>query len=186
MSSAWWDRIPAHSPPDELGPVDSDARSNRALTPIILGGLVAGVCDLIYAVTFYGLQDVLPAQILQSIASGLLGIDSYRGGWASAVLGLVIHFLIAFGAAALYYLASRKMTVLIRRAPLFGVLYGAAIFFFLRKVVLPLSAAPPFQWTALADGTDLAVHILFIGLPIALLVRRYGAKVEQLPLGSGH
>ncbi|MBA3651080.1 MAG: hypothetical protein H0W66_06295 [Chthoniobacterales bacterium] len=164
--------------------MNADAKTNRALTPILLGGLVAGTCDLVYAVSFYGLQGVPPARILQSVASGLLGIDSYRGGWASAVLGLALHFLIAFGAAAFYYLASRKMTVLISRAPLFGALYGAAIFFFLRKVVLPLSAAPPFQWTALAAGTDLAVHILFIGLPIALLVRRYGAKVEQPPLGS--
>ncbi|MEO7723864.1 MAG: hypothetical protein ABIU29_04125 [Chthoniobacterales bacterium] len=156
MSSAWWDRIPAHLPPDELEPVNSDAKSNRALTSIVLGGVVAGICDLVYAVTFYGFQGVPPARILQSIASGLLGIDSYRGGWASAVLGLVIHFLIAFGAAAFYYLASRKIPVLISRAPLFGALYGAAIFFFLRKVVLPLSAAPPLQWTALAAGTDLA------------------------------
>lgn len=182
MSSAWWDRIPAHSSPDELVPVDSDAKPNRALTPIILGGLVAGVCGLAYALTFYGLQGVKPARILQSIASGILGIDSYRSGWSSATLGFALHFLIAFGAASLYYLASRKMTVLISRAPLFGALYGAAIFFFLRKVVLPLLAAPPLPWTEIAAGMDLAVHILFIGLPIALLVRRYGAKVEPPPL----
>jgi uncharacterized membrane protein YagU involved in acid resistance len=58
-----------------------------------------------------------------------------------------LEFLITFVATAVYYLASRKLTFLIRRAVLWGVLYGIAIYFFMNFIVVPLSAAPKFDHT---------------------------------------
>jgi hypothetical protein len=93
-----------------------------------------------------------------------------------ASLGVAPHFFIAFSAAAIYYLASRKLRILLRAAPICGMLYGAAIFLSMRWVVLPLSAAPHFKSTPFANWTDFAVHIFLIGLPIALMARRYGSQ----------
>ena len=127
---------------DEI--VTHDAHSKHgAGWAIGLGGLIAGTCDLTYAMVFYGAQGIKPIRILQSIATGLIGTDSYEGGWTSASLGIALHFLIAFTAATVYYLASRKIKVLLSWAAVCGALYGAAIYFFMRWVVLPLSAAPP-------------------------------------------
>lgn len=174
MRAAWWDKIQADIETDEVVVPDANSK-HRAGWAIGLGGLIAGTCDLTYAIAFYGAQGVTPIRILQSIATGLLGTDSYQGGWASAGFGVALHFLIAFSAAAVYYLASRKIKALLSWAPVCGALYGAVIYFFMHWIVVPISAAPRFKSTAVSDGTEFAVHVLLIGLPIALLVRRFGS-----------
>jgi hypothetical protein len=175
MRAEWWDKINPDAEPDQFITDDSNPSAPRPALAIVLGGLIAGVCDLTYAITFYAAEGVKAIRIPQSIASGLLGRDSYQGGWASAAIGIGLHFLIAFSAAAIYYLASRKISFLLRWASVCGPLYGAAIYFFMRRVVLPLSAAPHFESTALSDWADFGVHVFLIGLPIALLARHYSS-----------
>jgi uncharacterized membrane protein YagU involved in acid resistance len=112
--------------------------------------------------------------MLQSIASGVLGLDSYNGGLKTAALGLVLHFVIATGAAAVFYAASRKLSFLVRQAIISGLLYGIVVYFFMQLVVLPLSAFPhkvAFTLSSLLIG--LGVHMFCVGLPISLTVRRY-------------
>ena len=149
---------------------------SRAFSAIFWGGLVAGVLDITYACVFSYLRSgISPVRILQSVASGLLGPDSYKGGMPTAALGLLLHFLIAFTAAAVYYAASRKWGVLVRSAVVCGVVYGALIYAFMNYVVLPLSAAP-FRGNTpalITFITGLLVHMFCIGLPIALAVRRH-------------
>jgi hypothetical protein len=162
---------------------DSYSPARRATLAIVLGGLVAGACDLTYAITFYGAQGIKPIRIPQSIASGVLGMDSYKDGWGSATLGVTLHFLIALSAAAIYYLASRKVSALLRWAPICGAVYGAAIFFFMGWVVVPLSFAPHFKSTPLSSWTDFLVHVFFIGLPIALIARHYNPRESPKRVG---
>lgn len=150
------------------------AGRSRALRAIFWGGLIAGTLDITYAFVFYGLRNGLtPARILQSVASGLLGADAFKGGAAIDALGAALHFLIAFTAAALYYAASRKFDFLVRHAVPCGVIYGLLIYAFMNYVVVPLSAVPPRGAPApIVFITGLLVHMFFIGLPIALAVRR--------------
>jgi hypothetical protein len=116
---------------------------------------------------------IRPAQILRGIASGLLGPKSFHGGWQTAALGAVLHFLIAGSAASLFYGASRKLRFLTRRPVVSGVLYGIAVYVFMYWVVMPLSAyhKPPFS--IVATVIAIVTHIVCVGLPIALVVRRY-------------
>ncbi len=79
-----------------------------------LGRFDSRALDITAAFVNSGLRGVRPIRILQAIASGLLGAGSYKGGFATATLGLVLHFVIAFGATAVYYAASRKLTFLVR------------------------------------------------------------------------
>jgi hypothetical protein len=148
---------------------------------ILLGGLIAGVLDITAAVVTTLVRGGRPARMLQSIAGGVLGAASFQGGLKTAALGLVLHFVIAFGATAVYYAASRKLTFLIRQPIISGLLYGVAVYFFMNLVVLPLSAVPfkvSFRPSLLVTG--LIVHMLCVGLPIALVVRRY-SKMELRP-----
>jgi uncharacterized membrane protein YagU involved in acid resistance len=85
---------------------------------------------------------------------------------------MVLHFVIAFGAATVYYLASRKLKFLIRRAVLFGMLYGAAVYLFMHLIVLPLSAVPSDTHLTYA-AAEFVWHWFGVGLPIALSVRHY-------------
>ena len=61
-----------------------------------MGGVTTGVLDISAAFVDSGLNGRSPMFVLQSIASGLLGPESYKGGLKSAALGLALHFLIAF------------------------------------------------------------------------------------------
>src|SRR5438445_1458382 len=149
------------------------ARKSGALPAIFWGGLIAGVLDLIYAIGFNSLRGVRPLSVPQAIASGLLGVKSFRGGLPTAILGVALEFLITFVAAWIYFAASRKLTFLTERAVTWGILYGVAIYFFMNFLVVPLSAAPKFKHTPMSITCDVLVHMLFIGLPMALAVQRY-------------
>jgi hypothetical protein len=94
---------------------------------------------------------------------------------ATAALGLACHYFIAFSAAIVYYVASRWLPILLQHAIICGALYGVTVYFFMNRIVVPLSAARrfPFSWVMMFIG--ITIHIFCIGLPIALLVRRFSA-----------
>ena len=147
-------------------------KSNYAVRAICWGGLIAGALDITAA--FVLNVKVGPMRVLRGIASGLLGASAAQGGVGTALLGLLLHFVIAFGAAAVYYTASRKLTFLVQQAIVCGLLYGIAVYWFMNLVVLPLSAFPrKVQFHASGVAIGLIVHMLCVGLPIALAVRRY-------------
>lgn len=140
----------------------------RASGAIVYGGIVVGVLDGLAASVSNALRGVSPVRVFQYVASALLGPGSFEGGLATALLGVLMHFLVAFAAATVYYLLSLRFPVLIRRAWLCGALYGVAVYFVMARVVVPLSAAR----TLPLSPAQIIIHILFVGLPIALLARR--------------
>lgn len=150
------------------------AGSSKAARAILLGGAVAGVLDITYAIVANGLRGRGPVWVLQTVASGLLGQAAFDGGLATGALGLVLHFFIATSAAAVYYAASRKLAALVDRAWIWGPAYGVAVYLFMNFVVIPLSAFPfTLKHPPLALAIGIAGHMLLVGLPIALAARRY-------------
>jgi uncharacterized membrane protein YagU involved in acid resistance len=153
------------------GLLASSSAHPRALPAIVVGGLVVGAVDLLYAVVVYSPHQ--PILIPQTIASGILGANSYNEGTYSSALGIVLQFVIALGAATVYYLASRWLKFLVNHAVLSGLTYGALVYLFMHIVVLPLSAVPkgdtPFMYMAF----EFVEHWFCVGLPIALSVRHY-------------
>jgi hypothetical protein len=142
----------------------------RALPAILWGGGVAGALDISYAIMMGRLAGGNAVRTLQSVASGLLGRGAFQGGGPTAALGLGLHFFIALSFAAVYFGASRRMTLLVERAWLTGPLFGALVYVFMNLVVVPLSAAP-FSLPLRISG--FLIHMLGVGLPIALAVRHY-------------
>src|SRR5215470_11893862 len=84
----------------------------RAFDTVVYGGLLAGTLDAVDGVVAFGFKGMNPIQVLQYIASGLLGVASFQGGLKSAALGVVLHYAIAFGVAAIYFGASLKLSTL--------------------------------------------------------------------------
>ena len=139
---------------------------------IFWGGLVAGILDAVDGVIAFGTQGLNPIQVLQYIASGALGQSAFQGGLATAALGAAFHFIIAWVAAGVFVLASRRLEILKTRAVPAGLLYGAAVYLFMNYLVLPLSAvaASTFHVGLFLNGV--IGHALFVGFPISLFARR--------------
>ncbi|MBI5422638.1 MAG: hypothetical protein HZA32_01035 [Opitutae bacterium] len=143
------------------------------LRAILVGGGIAGICDISYACGFWALRGAAPSRVLQSVASGLLGANAFDGGATTAALGLALHFLIALLFAAAFVLASERIEILARRAILCGAIYGFLIFWLMNLVVLPLSAFPrKVSFAPAATISGLLVHTFLVGVPIALAARR--------------
>src|SRR5882724_2060187 len=144
----------------------------RTWPAIFWAGLIAGTLDITDAlvVTCY-IRNGSATRLFQYIAQGLIGPDSFKGGMATAALGLALHYFIAYGAAAFFVAVSREVPALYRRPWIFGPIYGVGFYFFMNYVVLPLSATPPFNPLKLALPVvlnQLGIHALGIGLTIAL------------------
>ena len=147
--------------------------SRRVWAAVLLGGLAAGIGDTLLAA---GMYRVGPAVIYRSVASGLIGRQAaVRGGLATAALGMLLHFFIATTAAAVYIAASSRLKLLVERAVPCGLAFGVAVYFFMKEIVVPLSAARPipFTWAGLVG------HALLVGLPIALVARRALRNASQ-------
>jgi hypothetical protein len=163
--------------PHAADSLQSSRQLKRAYRAIGLAGLIAGVLDLGTAFVEAGLEGRSPMRLLQGIAGGLLGMETFQKGLASGALGAFFHFLIAFTAAAVFYIASRALKFLVRQPVLSGVLYGIAVYCFMSLVVLPLSAyhvtvtVSPFGPVI----KNIAVHIFMVGLPISLVVRKFSS-----------
>lgn len=147
---------------------DSTSQKKGALPAITAGGLIAGTLDLTQASILFGWRVPLV------IAAGLLGRKAFQGGPGTFVLGVLLHYFIAFSVTAIYYAASRRLTFLTEHPLVCGLFFGGAVEEVMNLVVLPLSALHdkgPYELHDLILG--LVVHMVVIGLPVAYSVRRF-------------
>ena len=153
----------------------TERASSPAVKAIFWGGLTCGALDISQAFLAWGLlMKVSPIRILQSVASGALGQASFKMGWKSAALGLGFHFLIAFGAATVFWVASRRIRFMTDHAVLAGLSYGEFVYLFMNFGVVPASAIhhfPAFTLPHILTGP--IGHTILVGLPIALTARHY-------------
>jgi uncharacterized membrane protein YagU involved in acid resistance len=138
---------------------------------VVLGAIVIGTLDILYAIVFWYPRGVAPARIFQSIAAGLYGPASFSGGTRTVVIGAALHYFIALCIVLVYWLAGRRYEILLRRPILYGSVYGILVYMVMNYVVIPLSATnrPAFllSWVV----CSVLVHAFLIGVPAALFAR---------------
>ena len=142
------------------------------IATILSAGCVCALLDGVAAVVLYRLP---VAKIFQSVASGLLGPAAFRGGLATAMIGLLLHCAIALAVAAAFYGMSRVASILLSRPVLSGAIYGAAVFFLMYLIVLPLSNLPGYSFRRIPPPQMLAefvIHVFLVGIPVSLIVVR--------------
>ena len=145
----------------------NSALRTKLLLPILVGGALAGTFDLTSAFITLGLKNPL------LIAGGLLGRQAWQGGAGTWILGVALHYSIAFGAATIYCISSRRLPFLKEHWLVCGLFYGIAIYLVMNLVVLPLCAyhyMGPYQYKGMVQG--ILIHMIIIGLPIAFCLRR--------------
>ncbi len=153
------------------------------LRTIVIGGAVVGVLDAVDGVAFFGLTaGNNPIQVLQYIASGVLGSAAFSGGLASAGLGALIHFGLALGFTAAFVLAWSRVEVIRRDWVIAGLAWGAAVWALMSLLVLPHSHVALAPLTTLAIVHGIAGHGLFVGLAAAVVARRATQGSDATPV----
>jgi len=158
------------------------ATPRSCIAGILVGGVAAGILDIVYAFVLTGLRGGTPLRVLQSVASGVLGSSAYQGsGAATGTLGLALHIGITIVAAAVYYVAARRSTLMRDHYLAAGSLFGALVYLFMNFVVLPLSAVP-FETlrTPAAMLQGFVSHALLVGIPIAWSLHRFSFEARPL------
>ena len=139
-----------------------------ALLAIGVGGAIAGVLTFLHASIQLGWDIPL------TIAEGLIGATAEHGGVGTYVLGVFLHFFIAFTAAAVYYTASRRLSFLKEHPLVCGLYYGATVHLVMHLIVFPLCA---FHESNPIPIHELLLGMLYkmveVGLPISYSVRRF-------------
>ena len=148
---------------------------NNALRAILYAGLICGTLDAISAVLVSAAFGGTPIRVFQGIASGLLGRSAFQDP-NTAFLGIFLHFVVATGAATTYYVASRWLPVMIDRALLCGIIFGALVHLFMTFVTIPLSAIGLRPFVLKTFVAFLIVSMVVVGPSIALTIRRTTAS----------
>ena len=142
----------------------------RPLTAILIGGGAAATFDLVYAILRNGKPTLW---VLQLVGTGWLGPAAFDGGVPAGLVGLASHYGTLLVAATIFYFASKHIAMLKSQALLCGALFGVGVYLFMNFVVLPLSAFPfTLTYPPLRLLEGFASHAAFVGIPIALAVRR--------------
>ena len=166
--------------------------THPSLRRVLLAAAVVAVADMLDAIIVWVViyQRSTVQRIFQSVATGLLGPESFKGGAATAALGLVLHCVVALGWTLVFFFLLRswpwlrRTTASTRGAVLAGLAYGVVVWLLMDGVVLPLSHArvtpvsQPWFWI------QLATHPFVVGLPIALILGRgsRSASVVEAPV----
>jgi len=164
------------------GIVSLSTTKNRLLSPairtILLAFLVAGTLDITYAIITWGpvFGKVTATQLLQGIASVLIGKGALTGGFATALLGLVIHYCISLAWATLYFFIFPYLPFLARNKWISGLLYGLFVWAMMGLVIMPLVTGHAFHFQTVAFLKNLAPMLLLFGPAIALITDRYYSK----------
>jgi hypothetical protein len=150
-------------------------------------GLATGVTDGLFAsilsVVFYGSTET---RLWQGVASTVLGKEAFAGGTRTALIGLLMHFGVAFGWSAVF-LSLAIASPWIRRAltSTKGIvkvasIYGPAIWLVMSLGVIPLLLHRPpaitIRWWIQELG-----HIPFVALPMVTVI---GKGLKTYPTES--
>jgi uncharacterized BrkB/YihY/UPF0761 family membrane protein len=141
--------------------------------------IIAGSLDILAAFCQgYLISKISPSVILQYIASGILGDSAFKGGFGTQLLGLLIHFLIAFACVAGYYFLYPRIKLL-RFNWLLSAFFIAVIAWSVTNLaVIPLSRIPSRPIHFSKAWIALAILFFCIGLPISLFAKRFYHKVK--------
>jgi hypothetical protein len=156
-----------------IRPMSPDSRSR-----LVRAGLLTGVTDGLFAcvlsVFFY---HSTITRLWQGVASTLIGPSAFTGGTVTALVGVLMHFGVAFG-WSFVFLSLFERSPAIRRVLVsrHGVLkvasvFGPSVWIVMSLVVIPLllHRAPSLttRWFIQLFG-----HIPFVGVPIVASIRR--------------
>lgn len=143
----------------------------------LAAGLAAGVVGgVLFDCFLFGAQIAAGAPAAQVIAQNLswvaatvLGPSALANPSAPAI-GAVLHFAVSIGWALGYVYLVRAQPQLLTRPWISGAGFGLVVYVFMQIVLI--AAGQYHRPSPGALGTGLVAHLLFYGIPVALIVSR--------------
>lgn len=149
-------------------------QQTKRFNAIALAGLVAGTLDGLAAALLYVIRTGKnPIAVFRFIASGVFGQEALSGGVGMGLIGIAFHFIIAMGWTILFFMASSRISLLLKYWIVSGIFYGLFVWLMMNLVVLPLSRVPALPMTLSGVIIGVSVLVVCIGLPIAFLTQRF-------------
>lgn len=150
------------------------APRRNATRTILLAGFVAGTLDILAAFTQYYINTGKnPLVILKYIASAAIGKKAYAGGTEILLLGLLFHYIIAYGLTIFFFWIYPYWNRLSKHKFLTAVVYGIFAWMVTTLVIVPLSYIGTFPSDPKQATIAILILIFMIGLPLSLIVGRY-------------
>ena len=111
------------------------------------------------------------ARLWQGVASTVLGKAAMQGGTRTVLIGLLMHFSVAFAWSAVFLLiASRWEPARTGNVFIIAAIYGPLIWMVMLLIVIPLLVHRPPSITG-RWWIQLIGHVFFVGLPIVASIR---------------
>ncbi len=150
------------------------AKSSSVKT-ILLSGFVAGTLDILAAFLVYSfvMKVATPLQILHGIAAGMFGKTVIGNENIMALIGLLLHYFIAYTFAILYFFIYPNIKFLHSNKIISGLLYGIFVWAVMNLIVVPLSNAYHGHFVLNSFLRAIIILMLCIGLPISLITAKY-------------
>ena len=157
-----------------------DVWVSRLVRAGLLTGVIDGLFSSVLSVVFYRST---ASRLFQGVASVLVGEQALNGGTPMALLGVLMHFVVAFGWSAVFlFVVMRSRWIRDLLASPYGVLkvaalYGPFIWIVMSLVVIPLLTHSPTtigtRWWVQLIG-----HFPFVGIPIVASIGRGVPRAE--------
>ncbi len=150
--------------------------------PILKAWLIAGTLDISCALLYYYIKTGNdPLNVLTYVAKTALGQELLNNKPILCVMGLLIHFVIAFGWTIIFFWLYPKLKLLQGNKVITGLVYGLFIWLVMTLVVVPLRTSPlgTLNMPHLKIENSIigaVILMLAVGLPVSLIIGNYYSK----------
>lgn len=145
----------------------------RALLDATVAGLIAGclitACFVVMNVAVLHTPSFSLGAFFAFDASTLVGKVAYTSG-AFVILGVVLHFLVSVAWAIGYAVLAGRQPQIVTRPIVSGAMFGLVVYFAMQLVLVAANVyTTP---TPRGLGVALLAHLVFYGIPVALIIGR--------------
>lgn len=142
------------------------------LKPIAFATLISGTLDILFAMilTVWFGREI--GAMLRYVGSGPFPAATDLGQ-AGALLGLLVHFALMAIMAAVFMAAVSQRPGLVANPWLAALVYGLLTYAVMNWLVVPWRFDAPLPPKPLSIATQLFAHIVLVGVPFALIARKY-------------
>lgn len=151
------------------------------LSRFLRAGILTAITDGLFACVMALINGSTVTRLWQNVASVLLGAAAFEGGTRTALIGVLMHFGVAFFWSAVFLLLVRYAAPIRRALQSRGgvlklaAIYGPLVWIVMSCVVIPLLVKRPPRITG-RWWIQLIGHFPFVGLPIVASLRGEAAR----------